>query len=137
MAGKRTVPKAGAHFRNASRRDDGTAFIPDPGDGRALAPDDLAESLAEEFVESVTGGDAPHDSHTDERLAEEVGGPFVFTTADQEFADGVDASNPRGSKREAMPRPNAGLVVESSVLENGLDDVEDGGDVDEDEDDKT
>jgi hypothetical protein len=49
----------------SSRHDDGNAFFPDPGEGPARAPDDLAESLAEEFLEAATTGDVVHEDDSD------------------------------------------------------------------------
>ena len=37
-------------------------------------------------------------------MSEEIGGPFVETTAGQEFADEPDASNPPGATREPFPK---------------------------------
>ena len=39
------------------RSDSGDAFIADPGDGPLRISDDLAATLAEDFVRSVTSGD--------------------------------------------------------------------------------
>jgi hypothetical protein len=66
--------------------------------------DDLAEGLGEEFVEEVTSGENEGADLQDRELSEERGGPFVVTTGATEFADGTDASNPKGSKREPFPR---------------------------------
>src|SRR5262245_36048128 len=76
------------------RTDDADAFIPDPDGGPAVIPDDLAESLAEEFLESATSGEDRAEELQDEVVPEELGGPFVESTAEQEFASGTDASNP-------------------------------------------
>lgn len=45
------------HPGNTHRRDDGDAFVRDPGGGPASFRDAFAEELAEEFVWSVTGSD--------------------------------------------------------------------------------
>ena len=65
--------------------------------------DDLAENLGEEFLESATSGENREEELLDETVPEESGGPFVQSTAGAEFADGTDASNPKGSKREPFP----------------------------------
>jgi hypothetical protein len=39
------------------RSDDADAFLPDPDGGPARAPEDLSETLAEEFVHGATSGD--------------------------------------------------------------------------------
>ena len=80
--------------------------MPDPEGGPAHIGDDLAENLAEEFVDAVTGGDGAEDA----AVSEEIGGPFVFTSAADEFAHDIDAANPPDAEREPLPRPGAGLV---------------------------
>ena len=100
------------HVRRG-RSDDGTAFMPDPSpaDGvPARIDDSLAENLAEEFVEAVTGGDDPVEEALEAVVPEELGGPFVVTSAADEFAHDIDAANPEDAEREPLPRPVAGLV---------------------------
>lgn len=94
----------------APRPDDGDAFIPDPGDGPARATDDLAEMLAEDYVAAATGEDDALDIDLDAVVSDEVGGPFVTTTAAEELADDVDESNPSDATREPLPRAVAGLA---------------------------
>jgi hypothetical protein len=74
-------------------------FVPE---GRTSDP--LAEELAEDAVIAMTSGE---DALTDDLAApteEESGGPFVASSAKQEFARGTDASNPQGADREPFPR---------------------------------
>jgi hypothetical protein len=86
------------------RRDDGNAFLPDPGQGaRSSAPDDLAEVLGEEYVASATAGEDVNEDVRDEIVPEELGGPFVEAAAQTELADDVDASNPEGAEPEPFP----------------------------------
>jgi hypothetical protein len=92
------------------RSDDANAFMPDPEGGPAHIGDDLAENLAEEYVDAVTGGDGGDDAAIDGLVSEEIGGPFVFTSAADEFAHDIDAANPPDAEREPLPRPGAGLV---------------------------
>ena len=92
------------------RSDDGTAFMPDPEDGPARIPDDLAENLAEDYVQAATQGMEVEEDH-DQIVPEEIGGPFVETTAAEEFAQGIDEANPEDASREPLPRPVAGLVM--------------------------
>lgn len=89
------------------RRDSGDAFFPDPGTGRAHTRDALAEELAEGFLISATSGEESLQEARDNETTDETGGPFVTTTARQEFAKGTDASNPPGAHREAFPTANA------------------------------
>jgi hypothetical protein len=95
--------------RRHQRPDDGNAFIPDPEGGPARTRDDLAETLAESFVLGATQDEDGEDAALDGLVPEEIGGPFVETSASAEFADGTDGSNPADAKREAMPRAMAGL----------------------------
>ena len=69
----------------------------------ARAHDPLAEELAIELMEKVTGGGDGVELR-DRFFEEEIGGPFVHTTAGEEFADDVDESNPRYARREPFPR---------------------------------
>jgi hypothetical protein len=92
------------------RHDDANAFMPDPEGGPARIPDDLAEDLAENFIDSATRGDDADDAKLDAVVAEEIGGPFLETSAVDEFANDADLANPPDAEREALPRPGAGLV---------------------------
>ncbi|HET6280474.1 MAG TPA: hypothetical protein VFH73_05895, partial [Polyangia bacterium] len=74
------------------RSDDADAFIPDPDGGHARTSDTLAETLAEDFVQSATSGEATNDDVFDSVVPEDSGGPFVETSSAQEFARGTDAS---------------------------------------------
>jgi hypothetical protein len=96
-----------AHPAHHGRPDSGDAFFPDPGEGPAHTKDDLAEELAEGFLTSATSAEESLPDVLEGEVPEEMGGPFVPTTGKQEFAKGVDASNPRGAKKEAFPTPNA------------------------------
>lgn len=89
------------------RPDSGEAFLPDPGDGPARVMDDLAEELAEEYLASATSAEEALPDALESEVPEEQGGPFVVTSAKEEFAKGVDKSNPRSAEKEAFPRANA------------------------------
>jgi len=94
----------------AARSDTADAFIADPSDGPVNVSDDLAETLAEEFVRSATTGEDTGDEVRDQFVTEEIGGPFVESTADEEFADGLDESNPADTIPEPHPRAVGSLV---------------------------
>ena len=66
----------------------------------------LANELGREAVLTMTSAEDQSDQLQDVALSlgEEIGGPFVPTTAGQEFARGRDRSNPRGATREPFPR---------------------------------
>jgi hypothetical protein len=101
------------------RSDDGNAFIPDPEDGPARTQDDLAENLAEEFLQGATsGGEAVAEEQNDEVTPEELGGPFVETSAREEFADGVDESNPADAERAPLPLTGPGIIAAPREDEN-------------------
>lgn len=83
---------------------------------RAAAPDDFAfiaghktnedlgEELGEAFVSGVTSGQDVEIERLDRITAEELGGPFVPSTGNREFAGGTDASNIAEATREPFPR---------------------------------
>ncbi len=93
-----------------ARHDDANAFMPDPDGGPARISDDLAEELAEGFVDSATRGDDADDAKLDAVVVEEIGGPFLETSAVDEFATDTDQTNPPDAEREPLPRSGAGLV---------------------------
>jgi len=94
------------------RADSADAFIRHPDeDGAMSTDDDLAETLAEEFVRTATSGEDQTEEALDQMVPEDIGGPFVETGADEEFADGVDESNPEDAEPEAMPRAVGNLAA--------------------------
>jgi hypothetical protein len=92
------------------RTDTADAFIPDPENGPARTSDDLAETLAEDFVRSATTGEDAEDETAEQVVPEEYGGPFVETTAAEEFAMDEDESNPPDAMAEPLPRAIHGLT---------------------------
>lgn len=68
-----------------------------------LGDDDISRELGEEYVRSVTTGEHAADDIRDEEVTEEHGGPFITTSAEEEFADGTDESNPEDAEREPYP----------------------------------
>ena len=95
------------------RTDTADAFMPDPEDGPAIIRDDLAEVLAEDFLRSATSGDDIDDEVMAQVVPEEFGGPFVESSADEEFAEGTDESNPVDAVPEPLPRAVHGLSTRS------------------------
>ena len=87
--------------------------MPDPEDGPARIHDDLAENLAEDYLQAATQDVAGHqqDDGAAEQGTEELGGPFIETSAAEEFALDTDEANPEDASREPLPRPVAGLVL--------------------------
>jgi hypothetical protein len=96
-------PRYKAELRALSResnvKDDDRAFF-----NKARSTDDLAEELGEQAVETMNSGENEGEDVLDQTVPEEKGGPFVVTPAGTEFADGTDASNPKGATREPFPR---------------------------------
>ncbi|HEX4405047.1 MAG TPA: hypothetical protein VH560_09485 [Polyangia bacterium] len=125
---KRSRPpamRASVRVKARERSDDGNAFIRDPGEGPARTRDDLAEVLAEDFIGAATSGNDVLEDDLERETADELGGPFVVTSARVELADDVDESNPIGAEPEALPRAVAGLVARPvEEDEGGCDDEE-------------
>lgn len=71
--------------------------------GLVLGDDELGRERGEEFIRSVTSGGNAGDEMLEEEVIEEVGGPFIETTGETEFAEGTDASNPEDAEREPLP----------------------------------
>jgi hypothetical protein len=70
---------------------------------RPRSTDDLVEELGEEVVGEATSAEHEGEDRLDQEVPEERGGPFVETTGAEEFGHGIDASNPKGAKREPFP----------------------------------
>jgi hypothetical protein len=68
------------------------------------ATESLAEELGESFIETVTSGEGQEAERRDQVTPDEVGGPFVVTSAGEEFATGTDESNILEAEREPLPR---------------------------------
>ena len=102
-------PRRDVEIERVMRADSADAFIRNPDDGDVNVEDDLAETLAEEFVHSATSGENQDVEALDQMVSEEIGGPFVETSAEEEFADDVDESNPTDAEPEPMPRAVGGL----------------------------
>ena len=64
-----------------------------------------AKRLAAAILEVLAGARTPTEAAQalEQVVPEERGGPFVETTGGTEFAEGTDASNPKGAKPEPFP----------------------------------
>jgi hypothetical protein len=89
---------------NRNRDGDGRAFI----DGAAR--EELSEELGEAFIQAATSGEDAELERRESVIPEESGGPFVPSTAGQEFAGGTDESNIPEATREALPRTSKAEV---------------------------
>jgi hypothetical protein len=90
--------------RRIARSDRANAFVTEPETGQGPPPDDLAEFLGENFLSSVTGGEDGDEVLHEDLQVGELGGPFVETSQEAEFAgpdDKDDAANP--GEPEAFP----------------------------------
>lgn len=85
--------------REGKVNDDGGAFIDAPE-----TQDDLAEGLAEAAVGSMTSGEDQLGADLESVVDEEVGGPFLETSGNTEFAGGTDESNIPEATREPFPK---------------------------------
>jgi hypothetical protein len=104
-------PRRDVEVERVMRADSADAFIRNPDDGDITVDDDLAETLAEEFVHAATSGENQAEEALDQMVPEEIGGPFIETTAEEEFADGTDESNPADAEPEPIPRAVTGLAA--------------------------
>jgi hypothetical protein len=116
------------------RTDDANAFLPDPEDGPAHTSDDLAESLAENFVQGATTGESPDEQAMDATVSEEIGGPFIETDVDEEVAFDEDGSNPPDAEPAGLPTAVRGLAAEPRI-DRDLDRATAGADAGDEEDD--
>lgn len=79
--------------------------------------DDLAVELEQNFLASATSGEEAMEDIRDQHVAEEDGGPFVESTAEEEFAEDTDASNPADATREPFPMAGRGATTASAEEE--------------------
>jgi hypothetical protein len=114
-APKKTIPHSGQSEMNKARAevfaaqlegqgsqrpDGGKAFVRE-SDG--TSSDTFATEMGKDFLIAAETGREVLEELSDEDMPEDSGGPFIVSTAGNEFADGVDASNPTGADREAFP----------------------------------
>jgi len=71
---------------------------------RASSSEELAEEFGEAFVEAATSGEESEQRRHEHVTLEENGGPFVETSANEEYAVGTDESNIASATREPLPR---------------------------------
>lgn len=78
------MPKMRASKRRPFRRDGGDAFLPDPASGRFISSPE-AESVAEEFIASVTSADFVLEDARNELSSDELGDMFFEEEDEEEF----------------------------------------------------
>jgi len=64
--------------------------------------------VAEEFLTSATSGEEVSEDVRNQVVPEELGGPFVPSTADEELVDDIDETNPPDAEPEPFPRAVGG-----------------------------
>ncbi|WP_438023052.1 hypothetical protein [Sorangium sp. So ce233] len=93
--------------KSAARADDRDAFIPDPADGPTEVVDEFAEQIAEQYLASATSGKGDTTEDYEDMVdPEEIGGPFIITTAEQEMGYSRDSMNPDDAEVEPFPLVN-------------------------------
>jgi hypothetical protein len=97
-------PRYAAHLRAESGQLQGAAADDVAFIRGSKTKDDLAEELGEGAVATMTSGEYEGEDALDQVVEEEAGGPFVESTAGQEFAEGTDPSNPDTATREPFPK---------------------------------
>lgn len=89
--------------RETDVSDTDVAFVAKP-----RSSDATAEQFGEETVSAMTSGESSNEEDRDEHVEEEDGGPFVETSAEEEFAAGTDESNIADATREPFPKTSGG-----------------------------
>lgn len=92
-----------ASGRLGGREDDGDAFVPDPGEGRAVVPDDLAQVLAEDFLIAATSGEEVGAEVFDQVVPEDLGDPGSADPGEPEFGFGEAEVHPVTARPTAPP----------------------------------
>lgn len=69
--------------------------------------DDLAEEMGEAAVATMVSGEDELGQDLEAEVPEELGGPFVETSGQSEFAGGTDESNIAEATREPFPLANS------------------------------
>ena len=80
--------------RRPFRRDAGDAFLPDPASGTFVSAtstlnDDEPESMAGEFIASITSADCVNEEARNELSMDEIGGPYI-EESDEDLDDLYD-----------------------------------------------
>lgn len=88
------VMKLRTNKRRPFRRDAGDAFLPDPASGTFISAastlnDDEPESMAGEFIASITSADCVVEEARNELSMDEIGGPYI-EESDEDLDDLYD-----------------------------------------------
>lgn len=66
--------------------------------------EELSEELGQAYLLSATSGEESEPDRHERITPDELGGPFVLSSARREFASGTDESNIAEATREPLPR---------------------------------
>lgn len=96
------------------RSDDADAFIRE-SDMAKGTKDDLAENLAQQYLKEASSGQESDEEGKDELLEEDLGGPYVFTSSEQEFAKkAVPVAGGGPVELNALPQAVGPLAIASA-----------------------
>jgi hypothetical protein len=70
----------------------------------SVSAEELSEELGEAYLESATSGEQSEAARHERITPDELGGPFVVSSARREFAEGTDESNIAEATREPLPK---------------------------------
>jgi hypothetical protein len=70
----------------------------------SVSAEELSEELGEAYLESATSGEQSEPERHERITPDELGGPFIVSSARREFAEGTDESNIAEATREPLPR---------------------------------
>jgi hypothetical protein len=81
--------------------------------------DDLACELGQTTVASMTSGEGVLTNELEAQVEEDVGGPFVETSASEEFGEETDEEDARDATREPTPVPSPAPDEPDEPIEPG------------------
>lgn len=96
-------PKVAAGLRAQSQAHDSVKPSADLAFLTETSSEPLAEQLGANYIRSALAGEETTEDARDGTTTEELGGPFIETSAETEIAFGVDTSNPVDATREPFP----------------------------------
>ena len=96
-------PKTAAGLRTQSQAHDSVKPSADPAFLTGTSSEPLSEQLGANYIRSALAGEETTEDARDGTTTEELGGPFIETSAETEVAFGVDGSNPIDATREPVP----------------------------------
>ena len=95
--------KVAAGLRAQSQAHDSTKPSADLAFLTGTSSEPLSEQLGSNYIRSALAGEETSEDARDVTTTEELGGPFIETSAATEIAFDVDTSNPIDATREPFP----------------------------------